>query len=94
MKIVLTTSLPNDTNFFKNLTSGTNPTPICLEVFGKFAQVCAKFSDLAPTSDGLRGCLELEPKILGDGQLDFPIGCFKSTPGGMEMEDPPAEPES
>ena len=74
--------------------NGTNPTPICLEVFGKFAQVCAKFNDLAPTADGLRGCLELEPKLLGEGQLEFPIGCFKSTPGGMEMEDPPAEPES
>ncbi|XP_045458086.1 uncharacterized protein LOC123668364 [Melitaea cinxia] len=72
---------------------GKNPAPICLEVFGKFAQVCAKFSDLAPTSDGLRGCLELEPRLLGEAQLDFPIGCFKSTTGGMEMEDPPAEPE-
>ncbi|XP_045528179.1 uncharacterized protein LOC123716460 [Pieris brassicae] len=72
---------------------GTNPAPICLQVFGKFAQVCAKFSDLAPTADGLRGCLELEPRLLGEGQLEFPIGCFKSTPGGMEMEDPPAQPE-
>ncbi|XP_032529019.2 uncharacterized protein LOC116779003 [Danaus plexippus] len=72
---------------------GANPAPICLEVFGKFAQVCAKFNDLAPTSDGLRGCLELEPRLLGEAQLDFPIGCFKSTPGGMEMEDPPEETE-
>ncbi|XP_052737359.1 uncharacterized protein LOC112043001 [Bicyclus anynana] len=72
---------------------GANPAPICLEVFGKFAQVCAKFNDLAPTADGLRGCLELEPRLLGESQLEFPIGCFKSTAGGMEMEDPPAEPE-
>ncbi|XP_050671100.1 uncharacterized protein LOC126969600 [Leptidea sinapis] len=71
---------------------GTNPAPICLQVFGKFAQVCAKFSELAPTSDGLRGCLELEPKLLGEAQLEFPIGCFKSSPGGMEMEDPPEKP--
>ncbi|XP_026319710.1 uncharacterized protein LOC113230141 [Hyposmocoma kahamanoa] len=70
---------------------GANPEPICLEVFGKFAQVCAKFSDLAPTADGLRGCLELTPKLLGESQLEFPIGCFKSTTGGMEMEDPPEE---
>ncbi|XP_053611788.1 uncharacterized protein LOC128675959 [Plodia interpunctella] len=74
---------------------GSNPAPICLEVFGKFAQLCAKFSDLAPTSEGLRGCLELEPRLLGEGQIDFPIGCFKSKEGGqMEMEDPPAEPET
>ncbi|XP_045771099.1 uncharacterized protein LOC123871367 [Maniola jurtina] len=72
---------------------GANPAPICLEVFGKFAQVCAKFNDLAPTADGLRGCLELEPRLLGEAQLEFPIGCFKSTADGMEMEDPPAEPE-
>ncbi|CAG9796743.1 unnamed protein product [Diatraea saccharalis] len=73
---------------------GTNPDPICLEVIGKFAQVCAKFSDMAPTADGLRGCLELQPRIFGDKQLEFPIGCFKSKSGGMEMEDPPAETES
>ncbi|XP_049880949.1 uncharacterized protein LOC126377279 isoform X2 [Pectinophora gossypiella] len=72
---------------------GANPAPICLEVFGRFAQVCAKFSDLAPTADGLRGCLELEPRLLGETQLEFPIGCFKSTAGGMEMEEPPAETE-
>ncbi|KPI97549.1 hypothetical protein RR46_07296 [Papilio xuthus] len=72
---------------------GANPPPICLQVFGKFAQVCAKFNDLAPTADGLRGCLELGPKLFGETQLEFPIGCFKSTAGGMEMEDPPAEPE-
>ncbi|KAL4716588.1 hypothetical protein ACJJTC_010252 [Scirpophaga incertulas] len=73
---------------------GTHPDPICLEVFGKFAQVCAKFSEMAPTADGLRGCLDLEPRILGEKQLEFPIGCFKSKSGGMEMENPPAEPES
>ncbi|CAH0405495.1 unnamed protein product [Chilo suppressalis] len=73
---------------------GTNPAPICLEVIGKFAQVCAKFSDMAPTADGLRGCLELEPRIFGDKQLEFPIGCFRSKSGGMEMEDPPEETES
>ncbi|XP_041975640.1 uncharacterized protein LOC121730597 [Aricia agestis] len=72
---------------------GTNPAPICLEVFGNLAQVCAKFSDLAPTSDGLRGCLDIEPMLLKESQLTFPIGCFKSTAGGMEMEDPPAKPE-
>lgn len=77
--------------FHINFLTGANPEPICLEVFGKFAQVCAKFSDLAPTADGLRGCLELTPKLLGESQLEFPIGCFKSTTGGMEMEDPPEE---
>lgn len=89
----------NTVNHFKNknyelLFPGANPAPICLEVFGKFAQVCAKFNDLAPTADGLRGCIELEPRLLGDGQIQFPLGCFKSTDGGMEMEDPPAEPET
>ncbi|XP_068626960.1 uncharacterized protein [Battus philenor] len=72
---------------------GANPPPICLEVFGKFAQVCAKFNDLAPTADGLRGCLDLGPKLFGETQLEFPIGCFKSKAGGMEMEEPPAETE-
>ncbi|GBP13202.1 hypothetical protein EVAR_93155_1 [Eumeta japonica] len=67
---------------------GANPQPICLDLFSKFAQLCARFSELAPTSDGLRGCLQFEPKILGDTQLEFPMGCFRSTSGGMEMEEP------
>lgn len=73
---------------------GSNPAPICLDVFSKLAQVCARFSDLAPTSDGLRGCLQLEPLLLGETQLEFPVGCFKSTAEGMEMEDPPEVPET
>ncbi|CAH0724693.1 unnamed protein product, partial [Brenthis ino] len=73
---------------------GSNPAPVCLGLFGKHAEVCAKFNDLAPTSDGLRGCLEVQLRLLGDSQLEFPIGCFRSSAGGMEMEDPPAEPEA
>lgn len=73
---------------------GSNPAPVCLGLFGKHAEVCANFNDLAPTSDGLRGCLEVELRLLGDSQLEFPIGCFRSSGGGMEMEDPPAEPEA
>lgn len=73
---------------------GPNPSPVCLSLFGKHAQVCANFNDLAPTADGLRGCLGLELKLLGDSQLQFPIGCFRSSADGMEMEDPPAEPEA
>lgn len=62
-------------------------------MFGSFAQTCATFNDLAPTSDGLRGCLELELRVLKETQMEFPIGCFKSKAGGMEMEEPPAETE-
>lgn len=81
-------------SYLSIILTGANPPPICLEVFGRFAQVCAKFNDLAPTADGLRGCIELQPKLLGETQLEFPVGCFKSTAGGMEMEDPPAKAES
>ncbi|XP_028028060.1 uncharacterized protein LOC114241425 [Bombyx mandarina] len=70
---------------------GSNPEPICLQVFDKLAEVCAKFSELAPTSEGIRGCLELEPRIFLVPQIQFPIGCFKSTPQGMEMLPQPAE---
>ncbi|VVC95498.1 unnamed protein product [Leptidea sinapis] len=85
--------LSPDDGFSVNVSYGKNLLHSSkIQVFGKFAQVCAKFSELAPTSDGLRGCLELEPKLLGEAQLEFPIGCFKSSPGGMEMEDPPEKP--
>ncbi|KAG6447341.1 hypothetical protein O3G_MSEX004897 [Manduca sexta] len=73
---------------------GTSPAPLCIELFGKLAQVCSKINDLAPTEDGLRGCVKLEPKIFGAEQIEFPIGCFKSTNGVMEVEDPPVVEET
>uniref|UniRef100_A0A182Q819 DUF4773 domain-containing protein n=1 Tax=Anopheles farauti TaxID=69004 RepID=A0A182Q819_9DIPT len=64
---------------------GPDPPPTCLNVFSSLAQMCARFSELLPTDEGLRGCLQLEPMLLGDVQVELPLGCFRMGPKGMEV---------
>lgn len=49
---------------------GPDPAPACLNIFTSIAQMCARFSHLLPTDDGLRGCVMLEPKLLGTVRPD------------------------
>lgn len=44
---------------------GPDPVPTCLNIFTRIAQMCARFRELLPTDDGLRGCVNLEPVLLG-----------------------------
>lgn len=53
--------------------------------------MCARFNGLVRTDDGLKGCASLEPMLLGEAQLELPIGCFKMSPRGMEVIQPPPE---
>lgn len=64
---------------------GPDPPPSCLNIFAKLAQMCARFKGLLPTDDGLKGCLSLEPMLLGEAQLEMPIGCFRMSSRGMEI---------
>ncbi|XP_035775320.1 uncharacterized protein LOC118457671 [Anopheles albimanus] len=64
---------------------GPDPAPTCLNIFASLAQMCARFSELLPTDEGLRGCLQLEPMLLGDVQIELPLGCFRMGPNGMEV---------
>lgn len=68
----------------------TNPGPICL-VMSMFFQMCAVFSHMAPTTDGLRGCVHLEPGTIFLSQSKIPLGCFKASDAGMEMMEPPKD---
>lgn len=70
---------------------GPDPPPSCLNIFAKLAQMCARFNGLVRTDDGLKGCVSLEPVLLGEAQLDLPIGCFRMSPRGMEVIPPPPE---
>lgn len=70
---------------------GPDPPPTCLNIFAQLAQMCARFKGLMPTDDGLKGCVSLEPMLLGEAQLDLPIGCFRMSPRGMEIIQSPAE---
>jgi len=66
---------------------GPDPAPTCLNIFSKLAQMCARFSELLPTDDGLRGCMQLEPVLLGEVQLELPLGCFRMGNDGMHIID-------
>lgn len=70
---------------------GPDPSPSCLNIFAKLAQMCARFHGLIPTDDGMRGCVNLEPMLLGEAQLELPIGCFRMSPNGMEVIESPTQ---
>lgn len=74
-----------DSLLHSNTVKGPDPEPTCLNIFSKLAQMCAKFTELLPTDDGLRGCLRLEPMLLEEVQLELPIGCFRMGPDGMKI---------
>lgn len=73
------------------IVKGPDPPPTCLNIFAKLAQMCARFHGLLPTDDGMRGCINLEPMLLGETQIVMPIGCFRMGPRGMEVIQSPAE---
>ncbi|KAB0796102.1 hypothetical protein PPYR_10163 [Photinus pyralis] len=68
------------------LVKGPNPEPACISVLVDLIKVCARFSNLIPVQDGLQGCLQLEPTLLGDVQTKFKIGCFIIGPDGMKQD--------
>ncbi|XP_069669419.1 uncharacterized protein [Periplaneta americana] len=72
----------------REVVKGANPEPTCIDILSDLAQLCARFSDLAPTSDGLRWCLQLEPTLLGDVQAQYLVGCFRMGPDGMSVDPP------
>lgn len=55
-----------DSMLHSAIVKGPDPEPTCLSIFTKLAQMCARFSELLPTDDGLRGCVNLEPMLLGE----------------------------
>ncbi|KAK9758940.1 protein of unknown function (DUF4773) [Popillia japonica] len=65
---------------------GPNPQPTCMTLLAKFAEICARFAILEPYQDGLKGCVLLEPKLLGDAQTQFDIGCFLMGNDGMKID--------
>lgn len=80
-----------DSLLHNEVVKGPNPPPSCLNIFAKLAQMCARFSGLVPTEEGLKGCVSLEPMLLGEAQLELPIGCFRMSPRGMEIIQAPPE---
>lgn len=62
-----------DSMLHSAIVKGPDPEPTCLNIFTKLAQMCARFSELLPTDDGLRGCVNLEPMLLGEVRI---VRCF------------------
>ncbi|XP_060516067.1 uncharacterized protein LOC132695677 isoform X2 [Cylas formicarius] len=65
---------------------GSKPTATCLALLTNVAEMCARFPNLEPHDDGLKGCLLLEPKLLGAVTSHFKIGCFTMGPRGMALD--------
>lgn len=74
-----------DSIVHSGLMKGPDPEPACLNIFAQMAQMCARFKELLPTDDGLRGCVNLEPMLLGEVQIELPVGCFRMSPSGMQI---------
>lgn len=65
---------------------GPNPAPTCMALLTNLAQICARFTELQPQENGLRSCVALEPKLLGQVSTSFDVGCFTMGPEGMKLE--------
>ncbi|XP_065350715.1 uncharacterized protein LOC135946432 [Cloeon dipterum] len=78
-----------DSLLHSEVVKGPNPEPTCMSLLTDLAQVCARIQDLQPTSDGMRGCVSMEPRLLGESTAEYDLGCFRVGPEGMTF-DPPA----
>ncbi|CAH0753083.1 unnamed protein product, partial [Bemisia tabaci] len=65
---------------------GSNPEPACMDLLADLVQICARFSDVSPTNQGLRGCVHLEPSVFGEVQTSYSFGCFNMGADGMVHE--------
>lgn len=71
-----------------------------MDILSSLAQVCARFSSLEPLEAETeseaeavkRGCLQLEPTLLGEVQASYSVGCFRMTPQSMSLEPQSAAP--
>ncbi|KAF6216997.1 hypothetical protein GE061_001349 [Apolygus lucorum] len=61
------------------------PSMTCMDILLDLAQMCAKFSSVAVTDDGMEACASLVPSILGDAHDGFQLGCFVMGSQGMKL---------
>ncbi|KAK3927928.1 Alpha,alpha-trehalose-phosphate synthase [UDP-forming] 1 [Frankliniella fusca] len=91
-----------DSLLHSEVVKDSSPSQTCMDILSSLAQVCARFSSLeAVTAEaedqgeqqvGKRGCLQLEPNLLGEVQASYPVGCFRMTPTSMTLEPQSAAP--
>lgn len=59
----------------------------CMPLLSEFAQFCARFSGLVKVEDGMTGCLNFEPTVLGEPTAQYFVGCFRMSPNLMVLDD-------
>lgn len=57
-----------------------------MDLFSDLAQMCAKFSALTRVSNGVKGCLNVEPMLLGVSQTNYDVGCFNMDVQGLQPQ--------
>jgi hypothetical protein len=68
--------------------------PVCLSMLGGLAKMCAKFNGLVPSSsNGLVGCLALQPKLFGEVPVNFEFPCFDFNENEIKMIESPKKQE-
>lgn len=61
------------------------PSISCMDILLDLAQMCAKFTGIETTSEGMKACASLVPSFLGDPQEGFQLGCFSMGSQGMRL---------
>uniref|UniRef100_A0A146M796 DUF4773 domain-containing protein n=4 Tax=Lygus hesperus TaxID=30085 RepID=A0A146M796_LYGHE len=61
------------------------PSMTCMDILLDLAHMCAKFSNVEVTDDGMKACASLVPSILGDAHEGFQLGCFVMGSQGMKL---------
>ncbi len=69
--------------------SGGSPEPTCMDLFSDLAQMCAKFADLSRVTNGVKGCVSIEPLLLGVSQTSYDVGCFNMDVEGVQPQTTP-----
>ncbi|KAJ1527100.1 hypothetical protein ONE63_008637 [Megalurothrips usitatus] len=87
-----------DSLLHSEVVKDSSPSQTCMDILSSLAQVCARFSSLEAvqaedaSENSKRGCLQLEPNLLGEVQASYPVGCFRMTPQSMTLEPQSAAP--
>lgn len=57
-----------------------------MDLFSDLAQMCAKFSTLTRVTNGVKGCISVEPLLLGVSQTTYDVGCFNMDINGPQAQ--------
>lgn len=56
-----------------------------MDLFSDLAQMCTKFTQIMRVQNGIKGCLTIEPLLLGVVQSSYNVGCFNMDEPGVQQ---------